>query len=440
MKKQHHFIKAILPGSIASEFDLEAGDEVLAVNNTEIEDVFDYHYLINDEYVELLVRKRDGDEWILEIQKEYDEDLGIEFQCGLMDDYKSCCNKCIFCFIDQLPKGMRETMYFKDDDSRLSFLQGNYITLTNMKDRDIERIIKYKLAPINISIHTTNHKLRCQMLNNRFAGDVLKYIQKLYDHEILMNGQIVLCKGINDGEELERTIKDLVKFIPYMESVSVVPVGLTKHREGLFPLESFTSVDAQNVLSCVHRWQEQLYRDFGTHFIHASDEWYDLAGAAIPEEERYDGYLQLENGVGMLRLLHEEFTRELEKPNMVKKARSVSIATGQLAYKYICDLTERFMKKYPQVNVFVYPIKNNFFGDKITVSGLLTGKDMAFQLGNLNLGEVLLLPENTLKSGEKIFLDDMTVEQLEKALQVKVRIVKSNGKDLFNQLLGVDYE
>ncbi len=278
------------------------------------------------------------------------------------------------------------------------------------------------------------------MLNNRFAGDVLKYIQKLYDHEILMNGQIVLCKGINDGEELERTIKDLVKFIPYMESVSVVPVGLTKHREGLFPLESFTSVDAQNVLSCVHRWQEQLYRDFGTHFIHASDEWYDLAGAAIPEEERYDGYLQLENGVGMLRLLHEEFTRELEKPNMVKKARSVSIATGQLAYKYICDLTERFMKKYPQVNVFVYPIKNNFFGDKITVSGLLTGKDMAFQLGNLNLGEVLLLPENTLKSGEKIFLDDMTVEQLEKALQVKVRIVKSNGKDLFNQLLGVDYE
>lgn len=278
------------------------------------------------------------------------------------------------------------------------------------------------------------------MLNNRFAGNTLRYIQELYDHGILMNGQIVLCKGVNDGKELERTIKDLAKFIPYMESVSVVPVGLTKYREGLFPLESFTSVDAEKVLSCVHRWQEQLYRDYGTHFIHASDEWYDLAGAAIPEEERYDGYPQLENGVGMLRLLHEEFTQELERFKTVKKARSVSIATGQLAYKYICELTDKFTKKYPQVNIRVYPIKNNFFGDKITVSGLLTGRDMALQLGNQNLGEVLLLPENVLKSDEQVFLDDMTVEQLEKALQVKVRIVKSNGQDLFNQLLGVDYE
>lgn len=440
MKKQHHYIKAILPGSIASEFDLQAGDEVLAVNNTEIEDVFDYHYLINDEYVELLVRKQDGDEWILEIQKEYDEDLGIEFRSGLMDAYKSCSNKCIFCFIDQLPKGMRETMYFKDDDSRLSFLQGNYITLTNMKEQDIERIIKYKLAPINISVHTTNPDLRCKMLNNRFAGKVLEYIKKLYDHGILMNGQIVLCKGVNDKEELYKTIRDLSAFIPYMESVSVVPVGITKFREGLYPMESFTPEDAQEVLACVHQWQDQLYRDFGTHFIHASDEWYDLAKAPIPEESRYDGYLQLENGVGMLRLLKEEFLQGLEASPAESKASGVSIATGQLAYKYICELIIKFSKKYPRIKVHVYPVQNNFFGEKITVSGLLTGQDLISQLKGKNLGEALLLPENVLRSGEQVFLDDVTVETLEKALQVKIRIVKSNGQDLIDQLLGVKYE
>lgn len=440
MKKQHHYIKAILPGSIASEFDLQAGDEVLAVNNTEIEDVFDYHYLINDEYVELLVRKQDGDEWILEIQKEYDEDLGIEFQSGLMDTYKSCSNKCIFCFIDQLPKGMRETMYFKDDDSRLSFLQGNYITLTNMKEKDIERIIKYKLAPINISVHTTNPELRCKMLNNRFAGKVLEYIKKLYDHGILMNGQIVLCKGVNDKEELYKTIRDLSEFIPYMESVSVVPVGITKFRDGLYPMESFTPEDAQEVLGCVHQWQDQLYRDFGTHFIHASDEWYDLANAPIPEERRYDGYLQLENGVGMLRLLKEEFLQGLTASPIERKDASVSIATGQLAYPYICELIVEFTKKYPRIKVQVYPVRNDFFGEKITVSGLLTGQDLISQLKGKNLGEALLLPENVLRSGEQVFLDDVRVEALEKALQVKVRIVKSNGQDLIDQLLGVKYE
>ena len=309
--KNIHIIKEIQPGSIAEELELVPGDAVLEVNHQEIEDVFDYHYLINDEYIELLVRKESGEEWELEIEKDYDEDLGITFESGLMSDYKSCSNKCIFCFIDQLPKGMRPTMYFKDDDSRLSFLQGNYITMTNMKDKDLERIIKYKLAPINISVHTTNPELRCEMLHNRFAGKILDQIQRLYDNEIEMNGQIVLCKNYNDGDELERTISDLTKFMPYMQSVSVVPMGMTKYREGLAKVEPFNAEDAGKVIDIIERWQKKLYDEYGTHFIQAGDELYLMAGRELPEEERYDGYIQLENGVGMMRLLIEEFKEAL---------------------------------------------------------------------------------------------------------------------------------
>ena len=257
MKKSRHIIKNVWPGSIAEEMELMPGDEVLTINAQEIEDVFDYHYLVNDDYIELGVRKADGEEWILEIEKEYEEDLGIEFESSLMDEYRSCRNHCIFCFIDQMPKGMRETLYFKDDDSRLSFLQGNYVTLTNMSDHDIDRIIQYHLAPINISFQTTNPQLRCRMLNNRFAGDIFPKVQKLYEAGIEMNGQIVLCKGVNDGEELERSISDLSKYLPHLKSVSVVPVGLSKYREGLYPLEPFEKEDAVRVLELIHQWQKK---------------------------------------------------------------------------------------------------------------------------------------------------------------------------------------
>ena len=277
MKKSRHIIKNVWPGSIAEEMELMPGDEVLTINAQEIEDVFDYHYLVNDDYIELGVRKADGEEWILEIEKEYEEDLGIEFESSLMDEYRSCRNHCIFCFIDQMPKGMRETLYFKDDDSRLSFLQGNYVTLTNMSDHDIDRIIQYHLAPINISFQTTNPQLRCRMLNNRFAGDIFPKVQKLYEAGIEMNGQIVLCKGVNDGEELERSISDLSKYLPHLKSVSVVPVGLSKYREGLYPLEPFEKEDAVRVLELIHQWQKKLYSEYGLHFIHASDEWYILS-------------------------------------------------------------------------------------------------------------------------------------------------------------------
>lgn len=280
--KSGHIIKLVKENSIAQEMEIEAGDELLAIDNTEIEDIFDYEFLIQDTYIEVLVRKKDGEEWLLEIDKEMGEDLGIEFENGLMDEYRHCQNKCIFCFIDQMPKGMRETLYFKDDDSRLSFLQGNYVTLTNMSDHDIDRIIRYHLSPINISFQTMNPQLRCKMLNNRFAGEALKKVDRLFEAGITMNGQIVLCKGINDGQELEYSIRELTKYLPCLESVSVVPVGLSKYREGLYPLEPFTAQDACQVIDQIEDWQRRLYPKYGLHFVHASDEWYLLAGLELP--------------------------------------------------------------------------------------------------------------------------------------------------------------
>ncbi len=435
MKQKGHLITKVRPDSIAEELELEAGDVLLSISGVEIEDIFDYQFLMEDTYVELLVRKADGEEWVLEIDKDYDEDIGIEFENGLMDEYRSCRNKCMFCFIDQMPKGMRDTLYFKDDDSRLSFLQGNYITLTNMKDKDIDRIIRYHLAPINISVHTTNPELRCKMLHNRFAGEALKQIQKLYESEILMNGQIVLCKGINDGAELERTISDLSKYIPHMQSVSVVPVGLTKFREGLYPLEPFQKEDAAEVLSIIHRWQDKLYAAYGNHFIHAGDEWYILAGYEVPEEERYDGYLQLENGVGMIRLFKNEFAEALAAKQSDSRKLNLSMATGKLAYPYIGQALSEIMDKFPKVKVRLYEITNEFFGENITVAGLITGQDLIRQLKGQELGDMLLLPSVMFKSGEEIFLDDITLEELEKALQVKVNIVKSSGQDFLSAVL-----
>ena len=405
-------------------------------HGNKIEDIFDYQYYTQDEYIELLIRKSSGEEWLLEIDKEYDEDLGIVFENGLMDDYRSCHNKCIFCFIDQMPKGMRDTLYFKDDDSRLSFLQGNYVTLTNMTDADIDRIIKYNLSPINVSFQTTNPELRCKMLNNRFAGQALEKAWRLAQAGITMNGQIVLCKGVNDGEELERSIRDLSVWLPNLESVSVVPVGLSKYREGLYPLEPFTKEDATAVLTTIHRWQDRLYPEYGLHFIHASDEWYILAEEELPEEARYDGYLQLENGVGMLRLLLDEFREAMSDcAGRVVAAQELSIATGKLAYPYIKDMARQITERFPQVRISVYPITNDFFGEMITVSGLLTGQDILKQLTGQPLGERLLLPQNVLKSGEAVFLDDMTVSALEKALQVPIDIVKSSGQDFVDAVL-----
>ncbi len=431
-----HIIKNVLPGSIAEELEISAGDKLLAINDQEIEDVFDYHFLANEEYLTVLIEKPDGEQWELEIEKEYEEDLGIEFEQGLMDEYRSCRNKCIFCFIDQMPKDMRETLYFKDDDSRLSFLQGNYVTLTNMSDHDIDRIVRYHLEPINVSFQTTNPELRCKMLHNRFAGEALKKVDRLYEGGITMNGQIVLCKGINDGEELERSIRDLMKYAPQLQSVSVVPVGLSKYRDGLYPLLPFTKEDAKEVLHIIHKWQKKAYEEFGIHFIHGGDEWYILAEEELPEEERYDGYLQLENGVGMLRLLMNEFEEGYERLNGDERDREVSIATGFLAYPYIQRMADRIMEKYPKSKLHVYGIRNDFFGELITVSGLITGQDLIGQLKGKALGEKLLLPCNMLRIEEQDFLDDVTLQDVKDALQVPVDIVKSSGQDFIDAVLG----
>ena len=430
-----HIVSAVAPGSIAEELEIEPGDVLVSVNGQEPEDVFDYRYLMNEEEVLVVIRKPDGEEWELEIEKEYEDDLGMEFENGLMDDYRSCRNKCMFCFIDQLPKGMRDTLYFKDDDSRLSFLQGNYLTLTNMNEHDLEKIIYYKLSPINISFQATNPELRCKMLHNRFAGDIMDKVQRLKAAGIVMNGQIVLCRGVNDGEELDRSIRDLVTLMPELQSVSVVPVGLTRYRDGLYPLEPFTKEDACKVLDLIHSWQEKLIKKYGTHFIHAGDEWYILAERSMPEETTYDGYLQLENGVGMVRLLKEEVDACLADLPGDDRKRKVTIATGELAAPYLREHVTAIRKKYPGVEAQVITVKNEFFGGKITVAGLLTGQDLVNQLKGKDLGEELLLTTNMLKSDEPVFLDDMTVEQLQTALQIKVSIVESSGNDFVNCIL-----
>ena len=451
-KKNEHVIKEVYPGSIAEEMEIEPGDVLLSINNEEIGDVFDYRYLIKDEYVEAVIRKPDGEEWLLEIDKEYDDDLGLEFENSLMSDYRSCSNKCIFCFIDQMPPGMRETLYFKDDDSRLSFLQGNYITLTNMKERDIERIIRMQLAPINISVQTTNPELRCKMLHNRFAGETLKYMQMLYDGHVEMNGQVVCCKGVNDGEGLVRTLDDLAGFLPFLRSVSVVPAGITKYRDGLFPIGLFTAGEAGEVIDLIESRQQGYYEEYGLHFIHASDEWYITAGRDFPEEERYDGYIQLENGVGMMRLFINEFNEAfealLDSPEYETLAetldRTLTIATGKLTGPTIRGFAEQLMRAFPRLHIHVYDIRNDFFGETITVSGLVTGQDLIRQLkerkeAGEDLGGALHIPSNMLRVGEQVFLDDVTVQDVERELNMRVVPVEPGGNEFIQAILDKEY-
>ena len=439
-----HIIKSVEKGSIADEMGVEAGDALLCIDGMEVEDVLDYRFCILSENLTVLIQKKDGQQWELEIEKDESEDLGIEFESGLMDEYRSCRNKCIFCFIDQMPKGMRPTLYFKDDDSRLSFLQGNYITLTNMDDHDIDRIIRYRMSPINISVQTTNPELRCMMLNNRFAGEALKKMARLYEAGITMNAQIVLCKGVNDKEELTRTLNDLLLYAPVLQSVSVVPVGLTKYRDGLYPLQPIEKEDAESALTIISSIQKRAMKDFGIHFAHASDEIYILARADLPPADEYDDYPQLENGVGMLRLMmddYEETCRRLMddiSANRIcpdKYRKNFSIVTGVLARPYVKKATDMICRLFPHVSYNIYEVRNDFFGELITVAGLLTGGDIIRQLKGKNLGSDLLIPECMMKRDERIFLDNVTVSELERALQVHAHIVKSNGLDLVDFIL-----
>lgn len=435
-----HIIKSVEIGSIAEEIELQVGDELISMNGNLIEDVLDYKFFEKDEELELLVfRPSTNEEWEIFVEKEDFEELGIEFEDGLMDDYKSCHNKCVFCFIDQLPPGMRETMYFKDDDARLSFLQGNYITMTNMKEKDFKRIVEYRLSPLNLSIHAMNMELRKEMLNNRFADKLISYMDRLFEANLYMNGQIVLCKGINDGKELEYSIEKMMEYLPYLQSVSVVPVGLSNYRDHLTKLSPFTKEDAINVIDMIDRYQQQAMERFETHFIHAADEFYFLAERPMPLSDTYDGYLQYENGVGMTRLLIDEFEACYNnfdnQSNLEATYERVTFITGTLFENTLQELAEK-VAQISKVQVRVHGIVNHFFGERITVSGLVTGSDIIDQLKGEELGDIVYMPINMLKSDETVLLDNVTVNQLENELKCRIKPLPLRGDVVYEAMLG----
>ncbi len=434
--KNENVIIKVEEDSIAEEMGVEVGDILVSINETNIKDVLDYRYLIQDEYLEVVIRKPDGEEWELEIEKDEFEDLGIVFESGLMDKAKSCSNKCIFCFIDQNPKGMRKTIYFKDDDSRLSFLQGNYITLTNMKDEDLDRIIFYHLSPINISVHSTDLEVRKFMLKNPNSVKILEQIEKLASAGIRMNFQVVLCKGINDGKVLDKTIEDLSKYIDLGCSMAIVPLGVTKYRENLTQIDTFKKEDSQKVIEQVNIWQEKLLKEYGTKFVFLSDEFYLNANLDLPNPDYYEGYPQLENGVGMITLMEDEFFEYFNKIEGDDKPRHFSVATAKLAYPLISRLCNKICEKFKNTKINVYEIKNKFFGETITVSGLLTGQDIVGQLKDKELGEVLFLPGNCVRTDDTVLLDDYDITDIERELNIKVCLSKDNGADFIRQFIG----
>lgn len=420
---------------IAAEMGVTAGDRLLTINGTPVQDVIDYLFLTADEAIEVEIQKPDGEIWLLEIDKEFDEKLGIEFENPIMDDACNCTNACVFCFIDQMPPGMRNSLYFKDDDSRLSFLQGNFITLTNVSDSDIDRMIRYQISPVNVSIHTTNPELRTAMLGNRFAGDVLTRMRRLAEGGVKLNGQIVLCPGWNDGAELDRTIGDLGALYPGMTSLAVVPVGLTKYRQGLAEIPEVDRDKARTVLSQLEKWQAHFLQEVGTRFIYGADEFYLKAELPLPPQEAYEDFPQIENGVGLLQKFRWEFDQALKRGRKKPEPQKLTIATGVLAQPFITELCSRFMERYPQVQISVIAVENHFFGQAITVAGLLTGQDLVRTLKNNIEGDRLLISRSMLKSNETLFLDDMTLKGLEAELGIPCQAVSPDGSSFYRALI-----
>ncbi|MBQ8509771.1 MAG: DUF512 domain-containing protein [Clostridia bacterium] len=429
-------ITGVEPASPAAKHKIQPGDILISINGHDIRDVLDYQFRLCEKKVVLTIHR--GEELFdVTIRKEEYADIGLQFETYLMDCKQSCRNKCVFCFIDQLPKGMRDTLYFKDDDSRLSFLMGNYITLTNLSDADVERIVEMKTSPINISVHTTNPELRVKMMKNKRAGECLAYMKRFADAGIELNAQIVLCKGLNDGAELDRTMRDLTALCPHLRGVSIVPCGLTDHREGLYPLELFTKEESAAVIDQVNAFGDSCLEKYGSRLFYCADELYIEAGRELPDEEYYEEYPQLENGVGMIRSMQTEFDDELDflDEHDLAKERNVSIATGMAAYDFIRTLADRLSALVPTLHVQVYPIVNDFFGHNITVAGLITGRDLASQLAGKDLGERLLIPSVMLRREGDRFLDDMTVDELAEALGVEVIPTESTGCDFVARLL-----
>ena len=434
-------ITSVARGSRADKAGLCAGDVLLRIGGNEIEDVLDYRFYLADTLVVLECAREDKTFEVTIRKGEYD-DIGLDFETPLMDKKHSCRNGCVFCFIDQLPKGLRESLYFKDDDARLSFLHGNYVTLTNLGDKDIDRIIKMHISPINVSVHTTNPELRVQMMKNKRAGEVLSYLRRLADAGIHICGQIVLCKGLNDGAELDRSMRDLCELFPALSSVSVVPAGLTRFRDGLYPLEAFSPDECRAVIEQVNAFGETCLEKHGSRLFFAADEFYIKSGTPIPDADYYEEFPQIENGVGMLRSLEDEFRDELSylcelgKEAQLTDDRTVSIATGAAAYDSLARLARLLEAYVPKLHINVYKIINHFFGESITVAGLLTGKDIAEQLAGKPLGESLLLSSDTLRADGDLFLCGMTPDELSYKLETPLVFCSSDGRELVASLLG----
>ncbi len=427
-------IASVEQNSYAERAGICGGDVLVSVNGNEIFDVLDYRFYLTERKIKLALH-RDGKPCEVEIKKGEYDDIGLEFDTPLMDKKRRCQNACIFCFIDQNPHGMRDTIYFKDDDSRLSFLHGNYITMTNLSEHDVERIIKMHISPVRVSVHTTNPELRCAMMKNRHAGESLSYLRRFADAGLEICAQIVLCKNVNDGAELLRSMRDLCEYIPSLTSVSVVPVGLTKHREGLYPLEPFTKEDSERVIDQIQRVGDECIEKYGSRIFFASDEFYLKAGRKIPDAEYYDGYPQIENGVGMLRSFEDECLDEISYLDKDKiKKRTVSVATGAAAFELLKS-TKNLLAPFG-IDAKIYKIRNTFFGESVTVSGLLTGGDIAEQLKDKELGEELFIPANALRSGEEVFLDDMTLTELSERLSVKITPIGEDGCEFVCALCG----
>ena len=415
-------ISKVYSGSIAEELGVEVGDRIISINGTKIKDIIDYRFLMSDDYVIIELEKKDNNEiWELEVEKDFNEKFGVEFKDGIIDKAQSCKNKCIFCFIDQLPKGMRKSLYFKDDDSRLSFLQGNFVTLTNMKDEDIDRIVKYKISPINISVHTTNPELRIKMLNNRFAGNVIERLKKLSQGGINMNCQIVLCPGINNAEELKNTVMDLYKFYPNIKNVAGVPVGVTKYREGLFNLKTYDKELAEEEIKLTSELQKNFIRETGVPFIRLSDEFYVLADMDVPEREFYEEFDQLEDGIGMIRIFRENIKNTLNNLRSDLKGE-FTLITGSSAFKEIKAAGDLISSVNIDLNVNTVKILNDYLGHTITVAGLLSGKDIINQLKKAKYGKYVIIPKNMLKIDTEMFLDNIIIGDIEKALNTKILI------------------
>ena len=425
--------------SRAERHGIRAGDILISIDGNEIRDVLDYRFYLAEKRVELLL-SRDGEEYTVTIKKGEYDDIGLDFETPLMDKKQTCKNGCIFCFIDQNPEGLRDSLYFKDDDSRLSFIHGNYITLTNMTDTDVARIVKMRFSPINISIHTTNPELRVKMMKNKRSGEVLKYLDAFKDAGISMCGQIVLCRGINDGNELLRSMNDLARYYPQMTSVAVVPAGLTKFRDKLFPLTDFTEAEAAEVIDMIDAFAEKHKAECGSRLIFAADEFYLKAKRPIPSADYYEDYPQIENGVGMIRSFADEAKMGIEDVSELVSSfdgeRTVSIVTGVASYEMISSLASGLEAICHGLKINVYKIINHFFGESITVSGLLTGKDIADQLSGCELGDELLIPENSLRHGEDVFLCGMTTDELSESLGVRVLPTGSDGYEFVEAVLG----